>query len=121
MASLILWLFSKLYKKRSIYLKPASFSQSNIHEAVKDMLPKNSELRKQKDSQTRKHYRENNVRIVYTPDQKAYWVSQNTFYCADLVDGELDPSSGKPIDTEGLSKKEIDRLLFILDNLKAER
>ena len=104
-------------RKRKLNIKSISFSQSNIHSVIKDLLPSNSDLREPIVSQASKHNKEKNIRVIYTPDQKAYWVVHNTFYCADLVDGQLDPNSGKPIDTEGLSKKEIEKLLFILDNL----
>ena len=105
-------------KNKKLNIKKLSFSQSGIHNAIKDLLPKNSELRKKAVSQSRKHDKEKSIRVIYTPDQKAYWVVQNTFYCADLINGQLDPSTGKPVETDGLSKKDIEKLLFILDNLK---
>ena len=104
-------------RKRKLNIKRISFSQSNIHNVIKDLLPSNSDLRDPTVSQSSKHNKEKSIKVVYTPDQKAYWVVHNTFYCAELIDGHLDPSSGKPVDTEGLSKKEIEKLLFILDNL----
>lgn len=104
-------------RKRKFDINKISLSQSSIHNAVKDLLPTNSELRGEKTTQASINRKQNTIRVVYTPDQKAYWVKQNTFYCADLVNGELDPSSGKPVITEGLSKQEIQKLLIILDNL----
>ena len=98
-------------------MQKLSFSQSSLHKVIKDLLPSNAELRQPVISQARKHNKERNIRVIYTPDQKAYWVVRNTFYCADLIDGQFDPSNGKPVNTDGLSKKEIEKLLFILDNL----
>lgn len=104
-------------KKKKVNIAKISLSQTSVHDAIKDLLPSNRDLRGEKLNQSSLHRKQNTIRVVYTPDQKAYWVKQNTFYCADLVNGELDPSSGKPVMTEGLSKQEIQRLLIILDNL----
>jgi hypothetical protein len=51
-------------------------------------------------------------------EDKAYWVVDNVFYVGDAVNGSVQPESGEPISTSGLSSKEINKLLFILDNLK---
>lgn len=104
-------------RKRKVNIYKMSFSQSSLHNAIKDLLPSNNDLRQPVLSQSRKHNKQKSIKVIYTPDQKAYWVVHNTFYCADLIDGQFDPSTGKPISTEGLSKKEIETLLFILDNL----
>lgn len=104
-------------RKRKLNIGKLSFTQSSIHNVIKDLLPSNSDLREPYVSQAKKHNKEKKIKVVYTPDQKAYWVSHNTFYCADLIDGRLDPSTGKPINTDDLSKKDLERLLFILDNL----
>ena len=107
----------KSNKKRKLNIKSIRFSQSSLHVIIKDLLPTNSELKKKVLSQSRLLDREKNIRIVYTPDNKAYWVKNNIFYCANIVDGTFDPSTGKPIETEHLSKKQLEELLFILDNL----
>lgn len=104
-------------RRKKLNIGKLSFRQSSIHNVIKDLLPSNSDLRKPVVSQSTKHDKDKKIRVLYTPDKKAYWVVQNTFYCADIVDGNFDPQNGKPISTEGLSKKEIEKLLFILDNL----
>lgn len=39
------------------------------------------------------------------------------FYVADVVDGFIDNDAAKAIDAQALSKKELDKLLYILDSL----
>jgi hypothetical protein len=48
----------------------------------------------------------------------AYWVSENIFYVAEAVDGEVQRHTAKPIDTSTLSKGDLDKMLFILDSLR---
>lgn len=81
-------------------------------------MPSNAELQNQKKRQSNVHNKGNVVRVIRTPDSKAYWVEDNIFYYADVVDGQFDPTEKKAVDTSELSKKEINKLLFILDNLQ---
>jgi hypothetical protein len=50
-------------------------------------------------------------------DEKAYWVVDNTFYVAEIIDGEIDRSSSRPIDPFSMSNSDVKKMLFILDNL----
>lgn len=60
-----------------------------------------------------------NVAIV---DEKAYFVMDNVFYEAniDMETEQVDKESAEPIDAHSLSAQEMNRMLFILDNLNAE-
>ena len=53
-------------------------------------------------------------------DDKAYWVHDNIFYEADLIDGDPDIDNARPIDAINISDVEIDKLLYILDTLNDE-
>jgi hypothetical protein len=48
----------------------------------------------------------------------AYWVSENIFYVAEAIDGEVIPQTAQPVDTNSMSRKDLDKMLFILDSLK---
>jgi hypothetical protein len=61
--------------------------------------------------------RKKNIIRVAIVEKKAYWVHENIFYVADVVDGEIDNNAAQPIDAHNLSKKELDKLLYILDSL----
>lgn len=106
------------YRRRQVHLKRISFRQSMVHQIVKNMMPTNTEFKQMRETQSSVHRNQDIVKVVKTPDQKAYWVDGNIFYCAELVDGQFDPNAGKPVDTDSLSKKEMNELLFILDSLK---
>jgi len=62
--------------------------------------------------------REKDTIKVIVIDEKAYWVSDNVFYVADAVEGNPIPETAQPLDTKQMSNKEINKMLFILDNLK---
>ena len=50
-------------------------------------------------------------------DDKAYWVLDNTFYQADIIDGVIDKESSKPVDAYNMSFGDMNKMLFILDHL----
>lgn len=56
------------------------------------------------------------VSVAFLED-KAYWVIDNTFYEADIIDGEVDRETSKPIDAFQMTNLEMMKMLFILDNL----
>jgi hypothetical protein len=68
------------------------------------------------ESQLDKIRKKNVVKVAIIGD-KAYWVHNNTFYQSNVVDGYIDNSAAIPIDAHNLSKKELDKLLKVLDNI----
>jgi hypothetical protein len=106
--------------KRRIRLKKIGFRQSILHGITKNIIPTNAELYHKKPSQSKMYSKRQKIRVIQTPDNLAYWVDENTFYCADVKDGGFDPSMGKPVDTSNMSRQQIDNLMVILDNLKKD-
>lgn len=105
------------WNKNKILLKKYVYRQSTLHRLAKMILPSNAEVKRQKMSQFNRYKKNKTFKVITAPDGKAYWVKNNKFYYSDLSDGEFDPSKGTEIDTTSMTKKEIDKLLLILDNL----
>jgi len=63
--------------------------------------------------------RKNSIIKVAIFDEKAYWVHNNTFYVSHIVDGYIDDMGARPIDAHKLSKREMNFLLEVLDNLNS--
>lgn len=104
-------------KKRSKSFNKILYRQSDMHNILKDFFFKDIFDDKVVTSQS-KIWREKQTTRVVIIDEKAYWVSENMFYVGDTVNGKVRPETGRPLDTTKMSKKEIDKMLFILDNLK---
>lgn len=105
------------WNHKKVLIKKYVYRQSTMHQLAKMVLPSNAEIKLSKASQFNKYLKNKTIRIITAPDGKAYWVKNNKFYMSDMNDGEFDPSQGKEIDTSTMTKKEIDKLLLILDNL----
>jgi hypothetical protein len=104
-------------KKRKKSFNKILYRQSDMHNILKEFFFKDIFDDKIVTSQS-KIWREKQTTKVVIIDEKAYWVSNNMFYVGDAINGKVRPETGKPLDTTKMSKKEIDKLLFILDNLR---
>jgi hypothetical protein len=93
------------------------YRQSDMHNILKDFFFKDIGNDKVFTSQSTLWKEKQTTRVVIL-DEKAYWISNNIFYVGESVNGKVKPETGQPLDTSNMSKKEIDKMLFILDNLK---
>ena len=92
------------------------YSQTSIHERTKHFIPKNIHQKPERISQAMKHVEDHMVQIIVV-ESKAYWVKNNIFYTADTENGKIVGETAQPVDTTKMSKKDIEKMLFILDNL----
>lgn len=106
--------FNKRQRQKS--LNKILYSQSYIHNLVKDNVPKQINKKPKLVSQSTIHTEKHMVKIIVI-DGMAYWVSNNIFYTAETSDGQIVHETAKPVDIGNMPKKELDKMLFILDNL----
>jgi hypothetical protein len=104
-------------KKRIAFLKKIKYRQSDIHEMIKNVIPKQKFDKPKFMTQSEKHIQKNMLRVVISED-KAYWILGNVFYTANAIDGRVDENTVKPLDVENMSKTELEKMLSILDDLK---
>jgi hypothetical protein len=114
----IVWVILKLIRKRARKkFSKTLYTQSDIHRLLKYFfsirLPNNegpiSQLTKRKENSM--------IKVIFI-DGQAYWVSENTFFVAETINGEIQRHTTRPVNTNGLSKVDVDKMLFILDSLK---
>jgi hypothetical protein len=104
-------------KKRISFLKKIKYRQSNIHEMIKDVIPKQRFEKPKFITQSQRHIQKNMLKVVIEKN-KAYWILDNVFYTANAINGRIDEDTSKPLDIENMSTKELDNMLSILDDLK---
>ena len=104
-------------KKRGRFLSKIRYRQSNIYEMVKDVIPKEMFDKPKVITQSQKHVQKNMLKVVIT-EGMAYWILDNVFYTANAINGRVDESTVKPLDIENLSKKDLTKMLSILDDLR---
>lgn len=104
----------KIIKYRRV---PVLYTQSMVHETLSPFIPTNKELDyKPLKTQSVSHKNKNTMRVLFVSN-KAYWIKDNNFYTADLVDGMVDEESTKKVDTMGMDKVQLEEMSFIVDKL----
>lgn len=103
----------KKYKKFDKVL----YRQSDMHNLMKKFFSKELPVNKKVSSQLKKRKDKDMVKVLIISNQ-AYWVSDNIFYVADAENDNVVADTARPVDINSMSKKDIDRMLFILDNLE---
>jgi hypothetical protein len=104
-------------KKRGRFLSKIRYRQSNIYEMIKDVIPKDMFEKPKVITQSQKHVQKNMLKVVIT-EGRAYWILDNVFYTANAINGRVDESTVEPLDIQNLSKKDLTKMLSILDDLR---
>lgn len=92
--------------------------QSDMHHMLKSFFANQHSPSIRENSQLDKQINKNNIRVILTDDNKAYWVKDNVFFVAEASDGLVDHSTAKQIDTDNMSDNDLDKMFFILDKLR---
>lgn len=97
-------------------IQPVRYSQSNVYNLIQPFIPELSEIRRDITSQSTKHYDSAFTRVAFV-DNKAYWIKENQFRVADMVDGRVDLETERQVDTMSMSKVELEKMLIIIEEL----
>lgn len=93
------------------------YSQSHIYSVVAPMMfGFNSSIPK-RSTQSYNYQEEAYIRVVVV-DGNAYWIKENTFYTAEVVDGSVDKDSTKEVDTMSMNDVELKKMLVIVETLR---
>jgi hypothetical protein len=93
------------------------YSQSHIHMLILPLLPEIKKYKKKMITQSSKHEEKTNIKVVIV-DNKAYFIKNGTFYCADMHGTEIDGATATLVDTMAMDKVQLDKMLFIMDQLR---
>jgi hypothetical protein len=105
------------FEKKNIKDNPFRYSQSHIHEIISPLIPDLVFPKKEILRQSGKQEERTNIKVVIF-DNKAYFVKDGTFYCAEMHGTEIDGANATLVDTMGMDKVQLDKMLFIMDQLR---
>lgn len=118
LTSIVSWSIIKVISKNAKKgFSKTLYSQSDIHKLLKYFFSLNITNDEKPPSQLTKRKERDMIKVIVMGNL-AYWVSENIFYVAEAVDGEVIPQTAQPVDTNSMSRKDLDKMLFILDSLK---
>lgn len=92
------------------------YRQSHIHNLIKDFIPDYFNKRPKPKTQSYKNEDKKYTRVLFI-DNSAYWIKDNALYVADLIDGVVEESTTRKVDTMAMDKVQLDRIMFIVEAL----
>jgi hypothetical protein len=97
------------------------YRQSHIHEIVRPILPLIEAYREPPiiNRQSKNHENKINVKVIIVNDI-AYWIKDSAFYMAPMDGFFIDKDRASVVDTMGMDKVELDKMLFIMDELRKD-
>jgi hypothetical protein len=123
MASLVsLLVFNKMIKNNSkdtsLRLVPPIHSQSFIYDSIGPLghMVNNMYGDTRLNTQATKHFESLHVTVAFS-NNNAYWIENNSLFCAALEESGFDKNSGKRVDTMGMSSVELNEIQFIVEQL----
>jgi hypothetical protein len=115
---IVSWAILRVIKKNTQKgFSKTLYSQSDMHRLLKYFFSLNIITDEKPPSQLTKRRERDMIRVIVMGDL-AYWVSDNIFYVAEAINGEVIPQTAEPVDINSMSKRDLDKMLFILDSLK---
>jgi len=114
-----MFITTRLVLPRKLNAKVNNFrySQSHIHTLIMPLIPDIKNYKKKIITQSRKHDERVNIKVVIF-DNKAYFVKDGSFYSADMDGDFIDRQTATVVDTIGMDKVQLDKMLFIMDQLR---
>jgi len=68
-------------------------------------------------TQSRKYHDKMNIKVIIV-DQNAYWVKDNIFYVAPMIDEHINNDMVQEVDTMTMDNVQLEQMLFIMDKLR---
>ncbi len=97
-----------------------NFSQSRLHELIKplDILTDFVRIMSKREipTQSRNHHASQHVRVIMS-ESEAYWIANNTFYVADVIDSLIVQETTREVDTMVMDDVQLKKIMEIVKML----
>jgi hypothetical protein len=113
--TILLVFITYVFASRSRVIKHEIISQSMLLSRYSNAKKYSRKLNT--NTQSKKHFDKTNVKVIIV-DNQAYWIKDNIFYKAPLVNQLIDKDSAEQVDTTDMNRVQLDQMLFILDKLR---
>lgn len=111
----LIFFYIYILRSRASKIKPEIISQSMLQ--YRYSTRKKNTRRLKANSQSKIQHDKTNIKVIIF-DNDAYWIKDNIFYKAPLVNQLIDKDSAEQVDTIHMDKVQLDKMLFIMDKLR---
>jgi hypothetical protein len=101
------------FRNKAVY--EPMMTQSMLHNQYSMQRKYIEKVNRKSQSKIRKE--KENVRVIIVEDT-AYWIQDNAFYTAPMINNLISKDSAIQVDTIHMDKVQLDKMLFIMDKLR---
>jgi hypothetical protein len=119
LVAIVMLVLLRLLVPRIIKNNPTTkikYSQTHIHNIIKDNLPDHLFLPMKKPRQTINHEKSIHLKILFF-EKEAYWIKENALFIAEQEDGIVKEETAKRVDTIGMNRVQLEKVIYIVDIL----
>lgn len=114
--SIVRLIFLRLNLKDRYSVSPIIYTQSRIHSLVSQRIANLIYPKDLPKTQSRELLSKSEIKVIFS-DKHAYWIRDHKLYQADIINGQIDNSTKKIVDTMAMDKVELDKMFFIVQKL----
>ena len=118
---IIAYVVSRIIVRQNALLKFdfPRYNQSHNHQLLKPIMGQADfyiSIPAKIQTQATDHFDSKHTRVVIM-DEYAYWISEQKLWCAPLNDEGVDKNYTKEVDTMGMDKVELNKMITVVDKL----
>jgi len=100
-------------------LADLKYSQSHIYEIVKPYLQFAEAFAIPENTQAVNYIRNAYMKVMIVKD-RAYWIKNNTFFTAKVLNGQVQKETAQQVDTMSMDAIQLKEMIFIVEKLREE-
>jgi hypothetical protein len=112
-----LYTFTCLFVGWKARVRRSPYSLKGKAITFNDRIDKILEEPKMPKTQSMQHVDKHTLRAIVV-DDNMYWIINNAFYVADIVDGNVEENTTRLVDTMTMDKVQLDKIMFIVEKLR---
>ena len=120
LTTFLLMIFTSFFIKKNEdknKIKKIKVSQSYTYIVLKNLLRHAHKPPHKNQTQASKHDEKTNIKVILS-GKHAYWIKDNSFYVANIGPDGIDGESAQIVDTMGMDRVQLDKMLLIIDQLR---
>jgi hypothetical protein len=117
--TLLVIFFTKIYlsKTPKTKIKPIRYSQTRALELSINIIQQAVAPKETVNTQSTVHHSKNTLKILVI-GRFAYWIKDNSFYMADIVDEDIDHDTTREVDIMTMDTVQLEKMIYIVEQLR---
>jgi len=117
--TLLVIVFTKIYLSKTLKtkIKPIRYSQSRALELSINIIQQAIAPKEVINTQSTVHHSKNTLKILVI-GRFAYWIKDNNFYMADIIDEDIDHDTTREVDIMTMDTVQLEKMIYIVEQLR---